>query len=209
MTSGLTFNPEHSISGCLAPKGGSCDICQGSPNEPTPSLISALLVGSLFDIFIRWQIVSHALPFLVDQAEEDRGAKYIKAAPFLVKIAVSPRDKVTSRISRLDVEHPDIRWDNFSSRWNFSSNLCTFVGEPEIHQLFSTRWVFQETGEWLTTALKSTVLIIGWICNNEMVDGTQMNDFPLGRETQLTAGGISCYVDQTGAQWGAASDRGD
>ena len=109
MTSGLTFNPEHSISGYLAPKGGSCDICQGSLNQAAPSLISALLVGSLFDIFIRWQIVSHALPFLVDQAEEDRGAKYIKAAPFLVKIAVSPRDKVTGRISRLDVEHPDIR----------------------------------------------------------------------------------------------------
>ena len=76
-------------------------------SQVAPSLISALLVGSLFDIFIRWQIVSHALPFPVDQAEEDRGAKYIKAAPFLVKIAVSPRDKVTGRISRLDVEHPD------------------------------------------------------------------------------------------------------
>ena len=91
-------------------------------------------------------------------------------------------------------------------------HICPpLLGNLKSTSPFSSGWVFQEPGEWLTTALKINS-VDNWVnihYNNEMVDGTQLNDFPLGRETQLTAGGISCYVDQTGAQWGVASDRGD
>ena len=116
-------------------------------SQPAPSLISALLVGSLFDIFIRWQIVSHALPFLVDQAEEDRGQNTSRPPRFWWRL-----------LSRLEIKSPA---ESHVWMWNTLTydeiifllyEICLPICPPLLGNLkstspFSPRWVFRETGE--------------------------------------------------------------
>ena len=110
-------------------------------SQTAPSLISALLVGSLFDIFIRWQIVSHALPFLVAQVEEDRGENTSRPPRFWWRL-----------LSRLEIKspaeshvwmwskHPNIQWGVYCIiflRSGIFLPICPpLLGGPEIHQLF-------------------------------------------------------------------------